>query len=306
MGLLDAFSVIDLLDGPGLTQRRGNRIFDRGERLPATLTGIEVRTSGEGSTDYVWGVEVRRPGGEPFRAACHQGRPTEAWDVVRLGMPLEVAHRKGEVVLRFEPQMSSWRPARRCDDGIDDARVRRPSGPRHDAEVGGWRPKTLLGMDREEVDLLLGGAWRKAWVPEYCGHLLAAGTVLPVDERGQVDWLAALERHGHGVGVPRPPATHDPEAGPSPEERAAAFAGRLMGASGGDPGEVTFEQWVEVSAGIVRDRVPPADHDAYAQAHGVAPGAWAPGEAAWKGRMLSDWQLGARFGEAFQQAVRRR
>jgi hypothetical protein len=305
MGLLGDILNIDLPVGPGRTQRRGNRIFDDGERLPAVLTGIKVRT-GEDGTDFVWGVEVRPPGGEPFRAACHQGRPLQPWDAVRLGRPLDVRHRDGEVVLRFDDQMDSWRPARRCDDGIDDPRLPGLRGARHDAVVGGWRPRTRLGMDVEEVDVLLDGEWRKAWVPEYCGHLLGAGTALPVDERRKVDWLAALERHGHGVGVPRPPATHDPDAGPSYEERAAAFAGRLIGASDGDPGEVTFEQWVEVSAGIVRDRVPPKAHDEYAQTHGVPPGAWASAEAAWKGRTLSDWQLGARFGEAFQQALKRR
>jgi hypothetical protein len=40
-----------------------------------------------------------------------------------------------------------------------------------------------------------------------------------------------------------------------------------------------------------------------AVAQGVAPGTWAAAQAAWQARSRSDWQLGARFGAAYDEAL---
>jgi hypothetical protein len=56
----------------------------------------------------------------------------------------------------------------------------------------------------------------------------------------------------------------------------------------------------------VRDRVAPADHDAYAQRHGVPAGGWSDAQRAWQGRMMRDPRVGARFGSAYQAALKGR
>ncbi len=71
-------------------------------------------------------------------------------------------------------------------------------------------------------------------------------------------------------------------------------------------GGVSFDTWVAVEAGLVRDRVAPADYDTYAQRHGVPAGGWAAASAAWHQRTTSDWRVGARFGEAYEAALKGR
>jgi hypothetical protein len=86
-----------------------------------------------------------------------------------------------------------------------------------------------------------------------------------------------------------------------PVEEAVAAAPVEEGAGG-----ISFDTWVAVEAGLVRERVPPDRYDEYAQTHGVAPGGWEGAQAAWQARMVSDWTVGARFGEAYEAAVKRK
>jgi len=51
--------------------------------------------------------------------------------------------------------------------------------------------------------------------------------------------------------------------------------------------------------------VKPADHDAYAQSHGV-PAGWDAIGAAWQSRMIGDWRVGVKIGEALEAAKKRR
>ena len=67
---------------------------------------------------------------------------------------------------------------------------------------------------------------------------------------------------------------------------------------------VTFDTWVAVSAGIVRERVRKKDYDELASRHGVPTGRWPEIEAAWKSRMMGNPGLAQRFGTAYQQAVK--
>jgi hypothetical protein len=74
----------------------------------------------------------------------------------------------------------------------------------------------------------------------------------------------------------------------------------------GVEGGIGFAAWVEIEAGLVRDRVPPRDHDTYAQGFGVPAGEWAAAQGAWHARMMRDPRVGAAFGHAYQQALKRR
>ena len=67
---------------------------------------------------------------------------------------------------------------------------------------------------------------------------------------------------------------------------------------------VDFDKWVQVSAGLARDRVAPAGYDVYAVSKGVAAGRWEAIDAAWKQRMMADWKLGVKYGEAYEAAMK--
>jgi hypothetical protein len=318
IGFLDdvTFGLFDPFMGPGRAQRRGNRIQESGAASRGVLRGIKVRSGGDTTDSWFFGVEVQPTGQPSFRAACRQAvGPVRS--TLRLGMSLDIRHDGKAIVIAWDSTgPGGWRRARAVDDGISDSRLPKLKGDPAEAEVAGWRPLRMAGMERAERDvrLRIGGIeqdWRTIWVPEYAQHLLAPGTGWPVFLRGDrvaVDWLGAIERHGAGVGVPVPEPT-DPERDERPEDRVAAFAQRMLGAApsaanDGDPMGVSFDTWVAVSAGLVRDRVPPADYEQYAQRHGVPAGCWAEAEAQWKGRMTADWQLGARFGEAYERALK--
>ena len=164
------------------------------------------------------------------------------------------------------------------------------------------------------------GLLRRVVPPDYAAFLLAVGTVLPVGvdkdgERITVDWVAAANG-GTSVDPAPPAATRDPAA---PQEPTAtgklgnALQGMLAGvvAKGGlsteapEGAEIDFDTWVEVSAGLVRDGIPEAQHDAYATSLGVPPGRWAEASRAWQVRAATDWSLGARYGDAYQRAFQR-
>ena len=70
---------------------------------------------------------------------------------------------------------------------------------------------------------------------------------------------------------------------------------------------MSLETWAAVEVGTARERVPPADYDAYAQGHGVPAGRWEAVNAAWQARMMGDWRVGAaKIGEALEAAKKRR
>ena len=93
-----------------------------------------------------------------------------------------------------------------------------------------------------------------------------------------------------------PPQTVMSTAGPgtAPEPEVAPIEG------------VSLETWAAVEVGVGRDRVAPADHDAYAQGYGVPAGRWAAVGAAWQARMRADWRVGVKIGEALEAAQKKR
>lgn len=189
------------------------------------------------------------------------------------------------------------------------------------------------GIENVDVDVLLtpeGGAPREALLrkiiaPDYAHHLLKVGVVLPVavdrhkgSERITVDWVAAANGQT-SVDASPPQATRDPAAplpgaAPTQPDKIAGALGGLLGKALDHAGlsteapegaEIPFETYVEVSARLARDAVPPAEHDVYAQRFGVPPGAWGPGSRAWQSRCARDWKLGAQYGQAYQDAFQR-
>ncbi len=166
---------------------------------------------------------------------------------------------------------------------------------------------------------------KRAEIPFYASHLCRAGLELPGYIRPQrpdkvgLDWPAAAMRE---------PGIGQPAAVERPGSRAPTALGIV--ADQGDPlfgvgGEydarkavddaassgtviegVTLETLVAVQAGLINDRVPPAQYDEYAQRHGVAAGTWDRAAAAWQRQMMTDWRLGAAYGEALAAAQKRR
>ncbi|MDP2712675.1 MAG: hypothetical protein Q8O56_15795 [Solirubrobacteraceae bacterium] len=231
----------------------------------------------------------------------------------------------------------SWKPLRKPPPaGVEDLER---NGERRRIARGRAAQATVLrvvaldsmfgALENVDVDVQLtfddDGSTRQALLrriipPDYAAFLLRVGTVLPVgvDKDGEsitIDWVAAAN-DGTTVAAAPPAPTRDLDAPPPPtasEKLGDALQGMLAGAiaAGGlsteapEGAEIDFDTWVEVSAGLARDAVPEADHDAYATRLGVPPGRWADASRAWQVRASSDWRTGARYGEAYQQAFQR-
>ena len=200
--------------GPGRRQRKGNEIFEQGDRSPGRLTGIEVRSDENMVLEWRFGFEVEPESAPAFSAACRQTPPDEGRFDIRLEMPVEVHHADGDCTLGWDATgPGDWKPLKSVADGIKDVRLAKLKGAPSEATVVGWRQSIVRGMPSGNKDLQVevdGGerTLEKAVVPEWAGHLLVAGTTLPVHLDGRrpvVDWLGAIERHGTGVGVPLPP-----------------------------------------------------------------------------------------------------
>ncbi|MBP8211513.1 MAG: hypothetical protein KAY11_18255 [Ilumatobacteraceae bacterium] len=148
---------------------------------------------------------------------------------------------------------------------------------------------------------------KKVEVPFYAGHLAVVGAQLPcwVNDRRQdkvtIDWPSAA-MHNPGVGVSaaalRPePVVHQPMATPPISD----VRGQVDNADAGELiGGISLDTLAAIEVGLIKERVAPADYDAYAQRHGVASGTWAATSAAWQSKLRSDWRIGAKYGELFE------
>ena len=319
-------------------RRRAERIAAGGERARGTLVGLRGRLESvgeDGGSRPYWefAVEVRGAGG-PFRAGLRQHLLRDV--TLRLGMELDVVHdAKRRTVIQWPTQLDGpdpfgWKRVDSPADGIDDGTQDRKAlerGLRSTAVVeraGFYDGFWSLGMPSRQRDLVLLVAdgmgprrveRKRLEVPPYARHLVREGQELPVavhpkkPDKVTIDWAQAAEAEP-GVGVPNPVEPGDEQSaepvggfGPEPADIAARLAAPV-----GDErlGGITFDQWVEVSAGLRREKVKPARWDAYAASHGVAPGTWGDAVKAWQGRMMQDWTLGARYAEAFEAARKRR
>jgi hypothetical protein len=321
----------------GFGKVQGEQVFARGERANGRIAGIEVtETRGEHNVRVdEYAVEVAAA--SVFTAGVNQRlRPDDA---IRLGMPVVVRHLDGNAVI-------DWPATCDGDPGIVWAATKKPPAPGIVDNTLGLDKARRKGtrasasIDRASVENALFGMAqmlqldltvrpegleaylvevKKVKVPHYATHLCLEGTVLPVWvnpdrlDRVTIDWpVAAMTDPGIG----RPLAEILAEvgnvfSGKGPATSAMTVADDRPIAADVSGGHVpidgvSFDMWVAVGAGLARDRVAPGDYDSYAQQHGVRPGAWAGAESGWQRRMMTDWRLGAAYGEAFEAARKRR
>jgi len=318
-------------------RRRAKKLARDGEPARGRIVGIRGRLgSSEGASTYwEYAVEVRAGAG-PFRAGVRQ--VLEPDDTVRLGMEVDVRHdTRQRTYIDWERTIGAearhmehvgWKRVDPPADGIDDwtigkkelERGRRTTAV---AERVGWYDGFWSFVPINAFDLVLSVAEAagprqvrvsRQYVPPYAWHLLRDGVVLPVavhpkkPDRVTIDWAAAAEAEpgvgAPGIARPQEPATTVDLGMPPSAETAApiVLAAEIEELAGG----ITFDRWVEVSAGLRREKVKPREWDAYAVEHGVAPGTWDEAVKAWEGRMMQDWTIGARYGQAFEKARKRR
>ncbi len=312
--------------------KRAGRLARDGTAASGVIVGIG-RDSSDDTTTEVLALQVTGgplAGCEPLVAPI--GR-------LRLGMPVLVRHDDKHAVLDWPAMCARWglhpgspayRRRRPPEEGVRDraldARVRKRLeqwAPAR-AEILGFRRKVVLGMETENWDMVLalpGGREAAAGdhVPFYARWIAAPGVSVPVvvDPRDAarvvVDWpAAAVEWRARAGGLddaPPPGSIAELDEQRGAERQAAMDAPPPPPPPPPDTGSiegVTLETWAAVEIGVGRDRVPPADYDAYAQRHGVPAGRWAAIDAAWKARMTSDWRIGAQMGEALEAARKRR
>lgn len=326
----------------GLGKMKAEEVLERGLPGSGRIVGIDVsEDSGETSIRIdAYAVEV--VSAPVFVAGLRQRlRP----EVVRLGMPVAVRHLDGKVLIDWpatcggRPELV-WSALKNppapgiLDHTVGVEKARRKGAPAlvtierasiQDALMGLAQVLVLNltvrpeGLEPYEVEL------KNVKVPHYATHLCQDGKVLlawvRIDrlDRVTIDWPAAAMAE---PGVGQPPAdvlsgigsVLQPAAGSTPSGSAqsvAAVTDDRPIAADVHPSHtpidgVSFQTWVDVEAGLIRDRVHPSDYDSYAQKHGVPAGAWAGAVAGWQRRINSDWRLGAAFGEAIDAARKRR
>jgi hypothetical protein len=334
--------VTTLFDGPHFTfralrpnLRRAQRIARDGTPAGARIVGIRVLRGNDDSPDqHEWALEIAPGAGDTLRAGCRQRLSAERLERLRLGDEVRVLvddrdgaliHEDGDLAQAELGHKVLTDPPR---DGIYDENADLTKERRRSLEarvvIRGAERVTVMGMAtmsiRLEVEVRPEGqapfrtTLKREPVPFYATHLVAAGTVLPGTARPgrtdkiRIDWpAAAMAVPGNGV-APALERSAEAAAPISASATSHDWTPEGLAADGdlGERGAVTFEQWVAVSAGLVRDRVKPANVDAYAAQHGVATGAWREAEAAWTAAAMSDPRVGARYGAAFEAARKRR
>jgi hypothetical protein len=316
-------------------------ILARGTGAAGRLTGIRVRYESDGDSDRrVDEYAVDHPGGT---AGIRQALVPEA--VVRLGMDVDLVVLGGAAAIdwaatgrrhgfdgtnepyRFKSLKEAPAP------GITDeekalAATRKKGEPITVAITGLDEQPFLGGLARRlvaTVTVTLAGTEpyqaeiKGLAIPFYASHLVAVGLVAPGYvtlkrlDRPIIDWAAAASAD---PGVGRPPARSRPiepveAAGidPGHEDMTGASVRASIDRAAADGlvhGGIDLVTYVAVEVGLQRDRVDPAEHDAYAAGKGVPPGRWAAASAAWQAAMRADWKVGAAFGEAFEAERKRR
>jgi hypothetical protein len=313
--------------------RQGARLLKNGTRSRGRIVGIRVRTTGDSdahTTRYEFAVDVTPSPGSPFRAGIRQH--LQHGDRVRLGQEVPVRHdeKRRRAIIDWPELLRGWRLesadvhemgwkplGKPPQEGIDDNTLPKLKGERADARiVSVTRVETVFGPSQSfRIELDAGGRHllaKREYVPIYARHLLEPELPLPVainGDRVHVDWPKAAEARPGSTAPPAQVAaapetpvqavTATPDA-PSIEEAVAAapVADAIEG--------VTFDTWVVVEAGLVKDRIAPANYDEYARRHGVPAGRWRHVHAAWHQRTLADWTVGARFGEAYEAELKRK
>jgi hypothetical protein len=312
-------------------------VWSRGETTPGTLVGIRrFERSDDDSTFEIEEYAVELADGSLVGIR----QPLSPRDEVRLGMPVEVARLRKDVVIRWgEPASGRWKtigsPARGIVDEVAMKGIRGEWTP-VELELSGFGARSgMLGLTsvpqahvKVHADGLVAVGVIDKWeVPFYASHLGAVGSRMPGLRHPRdlgvvrVDWPAAVAAEP-GIGVPPLDGGRGAGAGEAGISMmgagvAAPSAGlpgllegfqqniteKVMAAAGieapegpaaGDP--VPWATYLAVSVAIKNEPGTPPDE--VAQRLGLGPGDWEAAHKRWLGRMMTDWRLGAEYGQA--------
>ena len=272
------------------SERVGDEVMEGGTQLAGRLAGIE-RKLDDGIDVQLLALEVD---GRAERAGVRLSAPHK--HRLRLGMPLVLRVQEEHAVLDWPALCATWgleekTVAQRLlkkppEDGVRERAVDMLDARR----LKKWTPvrgtvvqidrKTALGMPTQNFEIALDveGARTVAdqHVPFYASWLARPGAELPIavdpdrPGRAKVDWEAAANE-------------------------ASAAHGALDDA----PAEGSVAALYEI----------PSEAPTVAQSATAAPPAdpaVAPIEGEWQSRMMSDWRVGAKMGEAVEAARKRR
>ena len=331
-------SVTDTI-GPS-RYKKGQDIESGGRPVAGRIAGIE-RKLDDGEDTELFSLEFTGPDGPVLAGTRIRARGMER---LRLGMPVLLrVDDDGRAVLDWPALCERWgigfaepaqRPLRSApEQGVSDAaldmrvqsHLKKWTAAR--ARIVSFERRTMFGgvaTQNWDVDLQLpDGATTRAGgevVPFYASWLAAPGADVPIvvdpknPGKASVDWPSAANEAADRAGAldDAPPAGSLAEA--IEQDRSAPPQTAMSTTPPGTAADpdvapiegVSLETWAAVEVGIGRDRVPPADHDAYAQGHGVPAGRWAAVGAAWQARTMTDWRVGAKVGEALEAARKKR
>ena len=302
-----------------------NNILSAGTPLQGTLVGIHVWESGGGEDsptvfNFTWAVEA----GGTLYGVYQRLNPV---DHVRIGMPVDLRVDKQKAVIDWGTERGeAWKPFKKVPErGIrDDFKGTNPRGAR---DV--WSPATVTLEGTRERKALFGlisatdvaatvrmgdEAWpldvRKRRAPFYAAHLWAEGIPIPawVNPKNRnavfIDWIAAaLATPGIGEPPARTTITTEklafadkltPEGMTKPVAELAAPGERPLDKKG----NVSWETFLEISQGIVRDQIPESEIGAFAERFGVPAGTWPTVQLGWLKKMSWNPKLGFQYGQA--------
>jgi hypothetical protein len=309
------------------------KVWQQGTPAEGTIVGIRRFTVSEDESTVELEEYAVDVGGEVLGI---RQRLAPLQDV-RLGMPVTV-HRQGKAaVIRWgAPAERRWKSVRAPAAGIEDKVAGPPGGgwARGEAEIvdlgsrSGMLGLTTVAQAKVRFSDGTEALVDKYAVPFYASHLGAVGDKVPAlqhprDPRKiRIDWPAAavavsgvgLAALGSGVTSTGSEATSAMGAGTGPAlpgfgkagliDRMQAKLAATTGAAAGfdmnagpaaeDP--VTWETFLAATVAIRDDPTTPADE--VAQRHGVPAGEWDAANRRWMGRIMSDWKLGAAYGQA--------
>jgi hypothetical protein len=255
---------------------------------------------------------------------------------VRFGMPVTVYRIGKAAVIRWGvPVERRWKSVKAPAAGIEDKIAGPPRGgwARGEAEIidlgsrSGMLGFTTVAQAKVRFSDGTEALVDKYAVPFYASHLGAVGDRLPAlqhprdAQKTRIDWpAAALAVPGVGIAALSTGIVTGAEAAsamgagtgatlpgfgkPGLIDRMQAKLAATTGAAAGfdmnagpaaeDP--VTWETFIAATVAIRDDPTTPADE--VAQRHGVPAGEWEAANKRWMGRIMSDWKLGAAYGQA--------
>ena len=232
-----------------------------------------------------------------------------------------------------DPPRDAGRRSRKVpDQGMDDRALdmsvlsRIEKWAPQDATVESFERVTVFGMPSESWTIVVTIAdgtratVNKDKVPPYARWFVSPGAVVPAvidpkdPSRAQINWPELAERAAVAGGVWQ----EQPRRAASPPALVSR-SGQVEEAPVASMGEsfdlipsaesvaaiegITVERCTYVDAALIRARVSPQDHDAYATAQFEVPaGRWTPIRAQWQSRQMSDWKVGAAYDAAFEAA----